>query len=852
MKKCKKCGQDNRPAAKYCRHCGCSLSDTGSQPVDNTAAHDALDAIVGMEEVKAALRKQVAKYKAVNSRRLGGAKIHVPFDMLICGDPGVGKTALVNAVAQLLFDAGITKKAKPVMAPVDSGSDEDKEKAIADAAGGLLVLDRVNKIMPDNPDDYASCVVCEGLVDHIKDYTGDDPDRYPAVVVFTGNKQFYDYTRCHPVYDNAFTFVFTLNPPTVEELVEICRRELASKFKANWTPEAIVKLKNVFAYMLRDTDSPFGNGYAAVKKARQTMQEAVSTTTGTGVINILPDHIPGKEFIPRTLDEVMAEFDKYVGVEEIKADMKRIAALVDSKKESVAKGEPLLCEHFMFLGNPGTGKTTMARLFADALTSMGVLPVGQLVEVARKDLVGKYVGHTAPLVEDAFNRAEGGVLFIDEAYDLKNDDQDSFGQEAVNTLIKLAEDRRGRVVIILAGYTKEMGEFCDANSGIKSRFSTSINFRDYTGEELEEIFRRLVKGKGYTLADDTEAGLGAFFKTMYLKRTKNFGNAREVRNAFDKAVGRLATRMADARANGSFDAAKEKVLTMADIEGDDAKPQTVEEILAKFDDLVGMADVKEQIRSIATTMKFERMRMLSGKGKTKLENIHIAITGNPGTGKTTVAKRLGEVFKAMGVLTSSRVVERERKNLITAYQNSGATNMNKAVDEAMGGILFIDEVYNLYKPSGMDGDKAGLEAVEALMSRMTADAGKFVTVIAGYKREVDWFIANANPGLSRRFTYRIHIDDYDAWQLTEILRRTAEAQGFQLTPEAEEAALRKFEQLVADKAPNFGNAGVANNLFDRAKQLQSLRLSEIVTGDSADDDLLFTITAEDIPMDYQP
>ena len=135
---------------------------------------------------------------------------------------------------------------------------------------------------------------------------------------------------------------------------------------------------------------------------------------------------------------------------------------------------------------------------------------------------------------------------------------------------------------------------------------------------------------------------------------------------------------------------------------------------------------------------------------------------------------------------------------------------------------------------------------------MSADAGKFVTVIAGYKREVDWFIDNANPGLSRRFTYRIHIADYDAPQLTEIFRRSADAQGFKLTPDAEETALKKFEQLVADKAPNFGNAGVANNMLDRAKQMQSRRLARIVTGDFADEDLLFTITAEDIPMDYQP
>lgn len=217
-----------------------------------------------------------------------------------------------------------------------------------------------------------------------------------------------------------------------------------------------------------------------------------------------------------------------------------------------------------------------------------------------------------------------------------------------------------------------------------------------------------------------------------------------------------------------------------------------------------------------------------------------------------MAKRLGEVFKAMGVLPTSKVVERERKSLINAYQGSGGTNMNKAVNEAMGGILFIDEVYNLYNPSGGDGDKPGREAVEALMTRLTGDAGKFVAVIAGYKKEVEWFLANANPGLSRRFTYRIHIDDYDAPQLTEIFRRAASSQGFTLTPGAEEKVLEKFMQLVADKAPNFGNAGVANNLFDRAKQLQSLRLAQLPDADDIDDETLFTLTADDIPMDYQP
>lgn len=852
MKKCEKCGQDNRPMAKYCRNCGTSLTETKPKIAGTPRTGDALDEIVGMEEVKDAVRKQVAKFKAINSRMVRGKKVHVPFDMMICGEPGVGKTAFVNALGKLLFAAGITTKEKPVVCNLPVDSDEDLNQAREAAAGGILVFDRAQKAIPDNPDDYGSELVFEQILDHIKEYSGDEPDKFPAVIVFTGNKQFFDYTRFHPIFDSVLTFVFNIAPPKIDELVEITRRELSDGFNALWSADALKKLKNVYAYMLRDISSPFGHGYAAVKKARQIIQEAVAQSAGADRIEILPEHITGKEYIPKTLDEVLKEFDKYVGINEIRADIKRIASVIESKRDSLKEGEYLIRDHFLFLGNPGTGKTTMARLFADALTALGALPVGQLIEVSRKDLVGKYVGHTAPLVESAFDRAEGGVLFIDEAYDLKNNDQDSFGQEAVNTLIKLAEDRRGRLVVILAGYSKEMGEFRQANSGIDSRFNKTINFRDYEADELEEIFRRLVKANGYHLDETAEKGLTPFFITMHRKKADDFGNARAVRNVFDSAVGRQATRIADSRADGSFDVTREKVMTMADIEGEDAKPQSVSEILAKFDDLVGMASVKEQIHSIATTMKFERKRMETGKGNTQLDNIHIAITGNPGTGKTTVAKRLGEVFKAMGVLPTSKVVERERKSLVTAYQGSGGTNMNKAVNEAMGGILFIDEVYNLYDPSGGDGDKAGREAVEALMTRLTGDAGKFVAVIAGYKKEVEWFLANANPGLSRRFTYRIHIDDYDAPQLSEIFRRVANAQGFTLTPEAEEKVLEKFEQLVADKAPNFGNAGVSNNLFDRAKQRQSLRLAQLPDADNVDDETLFTLTADDIPMDYQP
>lgn len=245
------------------------------------------------------------------------------------------------------------------------------------------------------------------------------------------------------------------------------------------------------------------------------------------------------------LDAVKADLDKIVGLKEIKEYIYSLEGFLNIQKKREASGlkSKDVSKHMIFTGNPGTGKTTIARIISRYLKAIGVLSGGQLVEVSRADLVGQYVGHTAPLTKRVLESAIGGVLFIDEAYSLYRGKDDSFGLEAIDTLVKGIEDNRDNLVVILAGYSKEMEEFLEANSGLKSRFPNVINFPDYTGEELLQIAVITASGRGYEISAEAKDGLLNYFNRVQSKNAKDSGNGRLVRNKVEDAIINQATRL---------------------------------------------------------------------------------------------------------------------------------------------------------------------------------------------------------------------------------------------------------------------------------------------------------------------
>ena len=535
----------------------------------------------------------------------------------------------------------------------------------------------------------------------------------------------------------------------------------------------------------------------------------------------------GESAAPKeSVEDVLAELDSLVGLEGVKAEVKRIVNLAKVNEARRAQGlkVPPMTYHMVFTGNPGTGKTTVARIVARAFRALGIAKGGQLVETDRSGLVGRYAGETAVKTNAKVDEAIGGILFVDEAYQLANSDSDDYGKEAIATLLKRMEDDRDKLIVIAAGYTDEMRDFLDANSGLRSRFSKTIEFADYTAKELAAIFRSMAKKNEFVLAADLEEGLDAAMAKLTAKRDRTFGNARFVRQLFEDATGRQANRLAE---SGNLDADALKTLVLADLglgeRKTDVRAPTVDEVLAELDSLVGLKPVKDELRRLIATVRANKMREEKGLENNVTMSYNFVFTGNPGTGKTTVARILGKAFRALGVLDRANFVETDRSGLVAKYEGQTAAKTNKLIDSAMGGILFIDEAYQLNQG---ENDQYGSEAVATLLKRMEDARGSMVVIIAGYSNEMKKFM-EINSGLESRFNRTIEFPDYSAKELAEIYRSMAKKAKYRLSDDVEHWLVPYISMLTEKRDKNFGNARWARNLFEKTVERQALRVTDL-------------------------
>ncbi len=562
-----------------------------------------------------------------------------------------------------------------------------------------------------------------------------------------------------------------------------------------------------------------------------------------------------------TIDDAMAELDAMIGLNGVKEQVRSIAASIEAARRRAVAGyttdKPM--RHFVFLGPPGTGKTTVARVIGKIFYAFGLLDLPEVVEAQRSDLVGEYLGATAIKTNELIDSSLGRVLFIDEAYSLVNEgdgQSDRFGIEAVQTLLKRAEDDRENLIIILAGYEKQTESFLASNPGLASRFATRIRFPTYTPTEMQALAKSQLRAKNEALADDAGPVLWRMLEDVSRRRiTDELGNGRFVRTLLEKAG-----QARDVRVMGAGgDPAAEDLITIggADLEkafaeltsrlrGYEDTP-TLESAIAELDELVGLEPVKQQVRAIAAQLRVAKLRDRQGLSSQPPAR-HFVFTGPSGTGKTTVARILGRIFAALGLLVRPEVVEAHRADLVGEHLGSTAIKTNRLVDSALGGVLFIDEAYSLHNEGYSGGDAFGAEAVQTLLKRAEDDRDRLVIVLAGYPGDMDRFL-RSNPGLASRFGTRVGFPSYSAHDLAQITVLLAEQAGDAFEPDAERMLGEIFTRAAeAGRIDELGNGRFARSLFERACACRDVRVVRLGEAATAAD--LTTLTADDVRGAY--
>ena len=552
------------------------------------------------------------------------------------------------------------------------------------------------------------------------------------------------------------------------------------------------------------------------------MSADVRHTTATGA--------EGNENAPKELDSY-EELQSLVGLEAVKKEIDTLIGMVDYNKQRVSRGEPpqQLVLHSLFMGNPGTGKTTVARLMGKILFERGALfgDTFKFVEVSESDLLSGYVNQTTTQTLAKLEEARGGVLFIDEAYSLDKKSTNDTGKEAITTILKYMEDHKNEIMIIFAGYTKEMEQFLQINPGLTSRVPNRLNFEDYSPEQIVQMGIKGLQKNRYEIAD-----VEYYTRKVILEynRSLDRSNARWIRNFNEKIIKQLIARVIAEKSE------EISLITNADIDavleiGKYQDNGTKKDAWQELHQLIGLHKVKEQVEDFIAQAEMNRKREQEGF-TTSATTLHSLFLGNPGTGKTTVARIVAELLYQKGLIATNKLIEVSRGDLIGAYQGQTAIKTREQLQAALGGVLFIDEAYSLKHGSS---DNFGQEAIDEILKFMEDHRQDMVVIFAGYHKEMAEFL-ESNSGLKSRVPTTFDFEDYSPDEIAQIGEFILQGQGYQYDVESYRAAVKEAYAVTDDHS----NGRWIRNF----NQKLLAHMSRRVTKDESSD--FNTITSEDL------
>jgi SpoVK/Ycf46/Vps4 family AAA+-type ATPase len=605
----------------------------------------------------------------------------------------------------------------------------------------------------------------------------------------------------------------------IDSLVQAARRlyddEKIIKFEI--LAELLQRLKKELRTIVKSTES-YSDSVKGIYYSQAQLAEVKKSIAEIETLHKKWQETTGhKEVVDvSTENSALTELQKMIGLTEVKERVEKLYHYLLYQKVRKEKGYHLKDElslNMILTGNPGTGKTTIARLLAKIYSELGILPREEVIEVDRSHLVGGYVGQTEENTMNVIKQAVGGVLFIDEAYSLKREESsgNDYGQTVIDTLVSAmtSSEYAGKFAVILAGYPEEMRQFLWANPGLRSRFpeNNHIHLRDYSVDELVEIAELVAIDNDFTFSEEAIIELKKRIEGEQIDVT--FGNARTVKNIVLDAIFQKGSLVA---LNEPFNNDDFTILEKEDVR---VKQKHEEEIrgIDQLDALVGLQEVKQEVKSLISFVKVQQLRREKKLPTVPLQ-LHSIFTGNPGTGKTTVAKIYAKILKEIGLLKRGHLVVAGRGDLVAGFTGQTALKTKKKIREALGGVLFIDEAYSLV---GNQSD-FGKEAIDTLVDEMTKHDDNVVVILAGYPNEITTLI-ESNPGLSSRMKKQFHFEDYQTGELVEIVELYAKQYGYTLASD-----VNSYLQAKLAERKSAGNGRYAKDLVDLAIQHHSHRI----------------------------
>lgn len=770
-----------------------------------------LNQLVGLKDLKGLLPKLFRLLEQQNSDRRAGRLVRpAATHMVFYGNPGTGKTVVARLVGRYLRAIGLRRSGafveisrSDIASEFNSGECIQRMREIIQRAlGGVLFVDEAYQL--------AEGEWMQGALETLMKEMEDRRDS--LTVIFAGyEEEMESLWRVNPGFRSRIPKENILRFPdyTPAELEEIFRRECQRR-GLDLTADGGVAAREFIACEVRR--GRIGNGRGVRELVEIIERNRAELGGGAITARMVPS---AATYNDEEVERLLAQLAKdLVGTENLHEFLRK-TALRAKQAQGESFNEPLHCR---FVGPPGTGKTSAARKLGELLKAMGLLSSGHVREVDPIAGFGsQYVSAYAQRVKEQFQLARGGVLFVDEAYQLAEQEQ---GRQIIHQIVQtLTAPEFADTVLILAGYRDKMNDLMAVNSGLGRRIPNEIVFPPFGSEALLKLFAQLLDARGYVVhesdRDQVNSALRSRFDALIV--SPDFGNAASVGAVLNDVVNRQNERV---RAAGSL--ALRRVLP-EDIGVKTAGADDVAELLGNFErDFVGLAGMKERIRAVV-----EDVRVSVALGHSRPRAPRLVFLGNPGTGKTTVARELARILKALGCTISDRCVETRGTELKGSFVGQTKDRVLKAFQDARGGVLILDEAYSLQLGPGL-GDTYALEAIDTLVGQLLLrENEQTVVILAGYQEPMMRFL-ESNPGLTSRFPELIEFPDYTAAECLLILaRQVARTEPQNALPEAHPGLMETLMAAIEDvrRRPTFGNAREIENLLARIRQARNRRVA---------------------------